>query len=64
MEDEGVDIGSLTERADEERRKGGTAMFAAIDGQLAALLAVADPIKETTKSAIEALIGMTSLSSC
>ena len=55
MEDEGVDIAALTERADEERRKGGTAMFAAVDGQLAALLAVADPIKETTKSAIDAL---------
>ena len=55
MEDEGVDIASLAERADEERHKGGTAMFAAIDGQLAALLAVADPIKETTKRAIDAL---------
>ena len=55
MEDEGVDIASLTERADEERRKGGTAMFAAVDGQLTALLAVADPIKETTKRAIDAL---------
>ncbi len=55
MDDESVDIGSLTERADEERRKGGTAMFAAVDGQLAALLAVADPIKETTKNAIDAL---------
>lgn len=55
MDDEGVDIASLAERADEERRKGGTAMFAAIDGQLAALLAVSDPIKETTKRAIDAL---------
>jgi Cu+-exporting ATPase len=55
MKDEGVDVASLTERADEERRKGGTAMFAAIDGQLAALLAVADPIKETTERAIKAL---------
>ncbi len=55
LADEGVDVSTLTERADEERRKGGTAMFAAIDGQLAALLAVADPIKDTTRSAIEAL---------
>lgn len=55
MKDEGVDAASLAERADEERRKGGTAMFAAIDGQLAALLAVADPIKETTEQAIKAL---------
>jgi Cu+-exporting ATPase len=55
LADEGVDVSTLTERADEERRRGGTAMFATIDGQLAALLAVADPIKDTTKSAIEAL---------
>jgi Cu+-exporting ATPase len=55
MEDESVDIAAVAERADEERRKGGTAMFASVDGQLAALLAVADPIKETTKSAIDAL---------
>ncbi len=55
MQDEGVDVEALKVRADEQRQKGGTAMFAAIDGQLAALLAVADPIKETTKDAIDAL---------
>jgi Cu+-exporting ATPase len=55
MEDEGVDVASLADRADEHRRKGGTAMFASIDGRLAALLAVADPIKKTTKAAIDAL---------
>lgn len=55
MKDEGVDVESLREQADEHRRKGGTAMFAAIDGTLAALIGVADPIKETTKGAIDAL---------
>lgn len=55
MNDEGVDVAALADQADEQRRKGGTAMFAAIDGQLAALLAVADPIKETTKGAIDEL---------
>lgn len=55
MQDEGVDVASLADRADEHRRKGGTAMFASIDGKLAALLAVADPIKKTTKAAIDAL---------
>jgi len=55
MQDEGVDVAALAERADEQRRKGGTVMFATIDGTLAALLAVADPIKHTTKDAIEAL---------
>jgi Cu+-exporting ATPase len=57
MADEGVDVAPLADRADEQRHKGGTAMFAAIDGRLAALLAVADPIKKTTRSAIEALHG-------
>jgi len=55
MQNEGVDVAALADQADEQRRKGGTAMFAAIDGQLAALLAVADPIKETTKGAIDEL---------
>ncbi|MBX3352954.1 MAG: heavy metal translocating P-type ATPase [Phycisphaeraceae bacterium] len=55
MEDEGVDIARLAEAADAHRREGGTAMFAAIDGELAALLAVADPIKATTRDAIRAL---------
>ena len=55
MQDEGVDIGTLQTQAEEQRQKGGTAMFAAIDGVLAALLAVADPIKATTKDAIQAL---------
>jgi Cu+-exporting ATPase len=55
MEDEGVDTASLTDAADERRREGGTVMFAAIDGRLAALLAVADPIKETTRRAIDDL---------
>ena len=55
MKDEGVEIGPLAESADTHRRAGGTAMFAAIDGTLVALLAVADPIKATTRAAIDEL---------
>lgn len=55
MKDEGIDVAPLANRADGHRKTGGTAMFAAIDGKLAALLAVADPIKESTRGAIEAL---------
>ena len=55
MRDEGVDIAQLTFRAEQQRREGATAIFAAVDGRMAALLAVADPIKETTRGAIEAL---------
>ena len=44
--------------AEEARRLGGegkSPLYAAIDGQLAAIIAVADPIKETTPEAIKAL---------
>ena len=42
-------------KADELRREGQTVMFLAVEGQLAALLGVADPIKATTVEAITAL---------
>lgn len=55
MRAEGVDHAALDSQADELRAQGKTAMFAAIDGKLAGVVAVADPIKETTKAAIDAL---------
>jgi P-type Cu+ transporter len=55
LEDLGIDAGPLSARADEMRAGAQTAMFLAIDGELAAVLAVADPVKETTPAAIEAL---------
>jgi Cu+-exporting ATPase len=42
-------------RAEELRKAGKTAMYVAIDGSLAGLVAVADPIKKTTAAAIRAL---------
>ncbi|MBU2404929.1 MAG: heavy metal translocating P-type ATPase [Alphaproteobacteria bacterium] len=50
-----VDVGALTERADALRSEGKTAMFISVDGKAAGLVAVADPIKETTAAAIRAL---------
>ncbi len=41
--------------AEELRSEGKTAMFVAVDGYVAGLVSVADPIKETTKEAIEKL---------
>ncbi len=41
--------------AEEGRKKGQTVMFVAVDGTPAGLLAVADPIKDTTPAAIEAI---------
>jgi Cu+-exporting ATPase len=46
---------SLADRADALRAQGKTAMFGAIDGRVAALIAVADPIKDTTLEAVQAL---------
>jgi P-type Cu+ transporter len=50
-----VDAGASRSEADELRRSGQTVMFAAVDGRLAGLVGVADPIKETTREAIRAL---------
>ena len=51
----GVEVGSLRARADELRRAGQTVMFAAIDGQAAGIVGVADPVKPNAREAIEAL---------
>ncbi|MBR0644452.1 heavy metal translocating P-type ATPase [Plastoroseomonas hellenica] len=55
MQELGVDLGALAEKADELRREGGTALFLAIDGKPGGVVAVADPIKATTPAALESL---------
>lgn len=55
MEERSVDVSSLSARADELRSNGATVIFIAVDGKAAGLLAIADPIKETTPAAIKAL---------
>jgi Cu+-exporting ATPase len=50
-----IDAAALTGRADELRQDGQTVVFVAVDGRLAGLLGVADPIKESTPEAIKAL---------
>ena len=46
---------ALAEKAEALRAQGKTAMFAAIAGRVAAVIAVADPIKETTPEAVKLL---------
>jgi Cu+-exporting ATPase len=46
---------TLADEADRSRSDGQTVMFVAVDGNSAGLLGVADPIKESTPHAIEAL---------
>ncbi|HEY8331277.1 MAG TPA: copper-translocating P-type ATPase, partial [Pseudomonas sp.] len=55
MDSRGVELGALAERAEALRGEGKTAMFLAVDGRAAGLVAVADPIKETTPAAIRSL---------
>ena len=55
MQDRGVDVAALEERAEGLRGDGATVMFLAAGGKAAGLIAVADPIKETTPAAVEAL---------
>jgi P-type Cu+ transporter len=55
MEEHGVDTTGLAADAEKMRAEGATAIFAGIDGVAAAVLAIADPLKETTAQAIAAL---------
>ena len=53
--DIGIASADLEKRADELRRDGATAMFVAVDGKPAGIIAVADPIKATTPAALASL---------
>ena len=55
LRDQGVDPASLEGKADRHRGEGQGVMFAAIDGKLAGLVVVADPIKESAAGAIQQL---------
>lgn len=52
---EGVDIAALIEDERDLAGRGRTALFAAVDGNLAAVIAVADPVKTSSHAAISAL---------
>jgi Cu+-exporting ATPase len=55
MTEQGVDMAPLEAEAEALRREGATAIFATVDGKLAGMLGIADPIKESTPEAIRAL---------
>lgn len=55
MQQVGADLGALTATAEGLRLDGATAMFLAVGGRAAGLIAVADPIKDGAAAAIEAL---------
>ncbi len=55
ISDSGFSPGELSEKAEQMRSEGQTVMFLFVDGKIAGLLGVADPIKETTPEAIDLL---------
>ncbi|WP_084506389.1 heavy metal translocating P-type ATPase [Geminicoccus roseus] len=55
VQDLGLDGGSLSEIANARRDEGETIMFVIVEGRIAGLVSVADPVKETTLAALKAL---------
>lgn len=55
MHDIGIDEASLVTQADALRSEGASVMYLAVDKRLAGLLAVSDPIKDTTPEALRSL---------
>jgi len=55
MQDLSIDVGDLPTQADALRAEGQTVMLLGVDGRIAGLIGVADPIKETTAEAIRLL---------
>ncbi len=55
MSDAGVNITKIEEKVEAMSKEGQTVMFVAIDGHLAGILAVSDPIKDSTPDAIKQL---------
>ena len=55
LDEQGIESQALSDKAEIMRGQGETVMFVSIDGKMAGLLGVADPIKETTPEAIRLL---------
>jgi P-type Cu+ transporter len=55
MQANNIDVSAIEDRADKLRQQGDSVMLLAVDNTVAGLVAVADPIKETSKAAIDAL---------
>jgi P-type Cu+ transporter len=55
LKEHGIDVSALAERADRLRADGATAIFAGVDGKVAAAIAIADPVKTSTSEALAGL---------
>ena len=50
-----IDTSALNEAAEQQRSAGATAIFIALDGKAVGTIAIADPVKATTRDALKAL---------
>ncbi|NTB87903.1 copper-transporting P-type ATPase [Agrobacterium tumefaciens] len=57
MGESNVEVSAMASKAEELRDEGATVIFMAVDGALAGLFAIADPVKETTPEAVQSLVG-------
>lgn len=55
MTEQGIDTTSLAAPADEQRKNSATVVFVGVGGKLAGFVAIADPIKPTSRQALQAL---------
>lgn len=55
LSEQGIDTGSLSALAEQQRQKAATVIFVGVAGELAGFAAIADPIKPTTPQALKAL---------
>ncbi len=55
LTEHGVPTKAFAATAEGHRRSGATAIFVAVDGEIAGVIAIADPIKETTPAAVAVL---------
>ncbi len=55
LEENGVDVSALVDKADRLRQSGATAIHIGVDGVAGGVFAIADPVKPTTAEALKAL---------
>ena len=55
MEGQGIALDSLAVQADALRQDGATALFIGVDGRTGGVIAIADPVKATTRAALDTL---------
>jgi len=55
LAEKGISSGGIANQAENLRNEGSTVVFVGVDGQLAGIFAISDPIKVTTQTALEGL---------